>query len=62
MAKSKYREEFINDYQMKGVDFIMKKYGTVPFAEKVKNKRLKFMEGYKLSNTQYADYSKRRAA
>ena len=36
--KSEQREEFWNDYQRKGIDFVMKKYGSVPLKTKVKNK------------------------
>nr|WP_243164974.1 Coenzyme F420 hydrogenase/dehydrogenase, beta subunit C-terminal domain [Blautia massiliensis (ex Durand et al. 2017)] len=61
--KSEQREEFWNDYQRKGIDFVMKKYGTVPMKTKVKNKLLKILRGgYTESSTCYADYSERRAA
>ena len=43
--KSEQREEFWNDYQKKGIDFVMKKYGTVPMKTKIKNKLLKIMGG-----------------
>ena len=43
--KSEKREEFWNDYQRKGIDFVMKKYGTVPMKTKVKNKLLKILRG-----------------
>ena len=43
--KSEQREEFWNDYQRKGIDFVMKKYGTVPMKTKVKNKLLKILRG-----------------
>lgn len=43
--KSEQREEFWNDYQKKGIDFVMKKYGTVPIKTKIKNKILKIMGG-----------------
>ena len=36
--RSERREEFWKDYQQKGIDFIMKKYGTVSFKTKMKNK------------------------
>ena len=61
-AKSEQREEFWNDYQKKGIDFVMKKYGTVPMKTKIKNKLLRIMGGYTESSTCYADYSERRAA
>lgn len=60
--KSEQREEFWNDYQKKGIRYIMKKYGIVPLRTKVKNKLLIFMGGYTKSNLYYADYSERRAA
>lgn len=43
--KSEQREEFWNDYQKKGIDFVMKKYGTVSMKTKIKNKLLKIMRG-----------------
>lgn len=43
--KSEQREEFWNDYQKKGIDFVMKKYGTVSTKTKIKNKLLKIMRG-----------------
>lgn len=42
-GKSKHREEFWEDYHTKGIDFVMKKYGTVPIKTKIKNKLLKIM-------------------
>lgn len=62
--KSEQREEFWNDYQKKGIDFVMKKYGTVPMKTKIKNKLLRIMGGGgdTESSTCYADYSERRAA
>ena len=60
--KSERREEFWNDYQRKGIDFVMKKYGTVPMKTKIKNKLLRIMGGYTESSTCYADHSERRAA
>ena len=61
--KSEQREEFWNDYQKKGIDFVMKKYGTVSMKTKIKNKLLKIMRGgYELSNFNYATYSERRVA
>lgn len=43
--KSEQREEFWNDYNKKGIDFVMKKYGSVPMKTKIKNKLLKIMGG-----------------
>ena len=61
--KSEQREEFWNDYNKKGIDFVMKKYGSVPMKTKIKNKLLKIMGGgYTEGSTYYADYSERRAA
>ena len=62
--KSERREEFWNDYQKKGIDFVMKKYGAVPIKMKIKNKFLKIMRwgGYTEDNTCYVDYSERRVA
>ena len=61
--KSEQRDVFWNDYQKKGIDFVIKKYGTVPMKTKVKNKLLKiFFGGYELSNLDYVDYSERRTA
>lgn len=65
--RSERREEFWNDYQRKGVDFIMKKYGTTPIKTKIKNKIVKLIsigggQALNLDLIYYADYSKRRAA
>ena len=43
--KSEQRDVFWNDYQKKGIDFVIKKYGTVPMKTKVKNKLLKILWG-----------------
>ena len=43
--KSEQRDVFWNDYQKKGIDFVIKKYGTVPMKTKVKNKLLKIFWG-----------------
>ena len=43
--KSEQREKFWNDYKKKGIDFVMKKYGTVPVQTKIKNKILKIFRG-----------------
>lgn len=42
---SPQRQEFWDDYQTKGIDYIMKKYGTVSLQTRIKNKVLKFMGG-----------------
>ena len=61
--KSGQRDVFWNDYQKRGIDFVIKKYGTVPMKTKVKNKLLKILRGgYELSNLDYVDYSERRTA
>lgn len=44
-AKSEHRNEFWDEYQEKGIDFIMKKYGTLPIRQKIKNRLLKIMGG-----------------
>ena len=62
------RDEFWNDYHKKGVDFIMKKYGTTPLKTRIMNKIVKLIisiaGGQALTPdwTYYADYSERRAA
>ena len=43
--KSGQRDVFWNDYQKKGIDFVIKKYGTVPMKTKIKNKLLKILRG-----------------
>lgn len=43
--KSDLREEFWNDYQKKGIDFVMKKYGIVSMKTKIMNKLLKIIGG-----------------
>lgn len=43
--KSEQRDVFWNDYQKEGIDFVIKKYGTVPMKTKVKNKLLKILRG-----------------
>ena len=43
--KSEQRDVFWNDYQKKGIDFVIKKYGTVPMKIKVKNKLFKILRG-----------------
>ena len=61
---SGYRQGFWEDYQRKGIDFIMRKYGRLPFKTRVKNKIAKIIRGVLTSNSIscYADYSERRAA
>lgn len=41
--RSELRDKFWRDYQKKGVDFIMKKYGTIPLKTKIKNKLVKLI-------------------
>ena len=65
--RSEQRDEFWNDYQRKGVDFVMKKYGTTPLKMKIKNKLVKLISigGGQTLNPDliyYVDYSERRAA
>ena len=65
--RSEQRDEFWNDYQRKGVDFVMKKYGTTPLKTKIKNKLVKLISigGGQTLNPDliyYVDYSERRAA
>lgn len=64
--RSEQRDKFRNDYQKKGVEFIMKKYGTTPLKVKIKNKIVKLISigGQALSADliYYADYFERRAA
>lgn len=43
--KSEQRDVFWNDYQKKGIDFVIKKYGTVPMKTKIKNKLLRIIGG-----------------
>ena len=43
--KSEQREEFWNDYKKKGIDFVMKKYGTVSIKKKIRNKIFKILRG-----------------
>lgn len=42
---SEHRQEFWKDYQKKGIDYIMKKYGTVSLKSKVKKQLLKIIGG-----------------
>ena len=64
--RSEQRDKFWNDYQKKGVDFIMKKYGTTPLKTRIKNKVVKLisMGGQALNSDliYYVGYSERRAA
>lgn len=61
--RSMRRGEFWNDYQKKGIDFTMKKYGKIPMKTRIKNKLLKIRGGGdEVSNIPCADYSERRAA
>lgn len=40
---SKHRQEFWNDYRRKGIDYIIKKYGSIALTSVLKNKFLKIM-------------------
>lgn len=40
---SKYREKFWKDYEKKGIEYIMKKYGKVSFKTKLRNKFSKLL-------------------
>lgn len=65
--RSELRDAFWRDYKKKGVDFIMKKYGTTPLKTKIKNKIVKLISigGGQALNPDliyYADNSERRAA
>lgn len=42
---SEHRQEFWNDYKRKGIEYIMKKYGTGTLASRVKNKLIKIIGG-----------------
>lgn len=42
---SEYRQEFWKDYQREGIEFIMRKYGRLPFKTRVKNKIAKIIRG-----------------
>ena len=46
--KSEQREEFWSDYKKNGIDFVMKKYGTVSMKTKIKNKLLKILGGVQI--------------
>lgn len=61
---SNHRQEFWNDYQEKGIEFIMKKYGRVSMKNKLVNKITKIIGGVLTSNCTvcYADCSERRTA
>lgn len=59
------RQKFWEDYQREGIEFIMRKYGRLPFKTRVKNKIVKIIRGGVLTSnciSCYADYSERRAA
>lgn len=62
---SEQRHEFWLDYQKEGIEFIMRKYGRLPFKTRVKKKIIKIVRGGVLTSNSiscYADYSERRAA
>lgn len=66
IENSKKRDEFCNDYRKKGVDFIMKKYGTTQLKIQIKYKQIKLVlfDGEKSLNSDmiyYADYFERRS-
>lgn len=42
---SDYRREFWEDFQREGIEFIMRKYGRLPFKTRVKNKMVKIIRG-----------------
>ena len=42
---SKYRQEFWKDYKKKGINFVMKKYGSTTLKSKLKNRLLKIIGG-----------------
>lgn len=42
---SEHRQEFWKDYQREGIEFIMRKYGRLPFKTRVKNKIAKIIRG-----------------
>lgn len=48
--KSGQRDMFWKDYQRKGIDYIMKKYGTISLKIRIKNKLLKNFGGGELTN------------
>lgn len=48
------------DYETKGIDFVMKKYGTVQIKTKVNNRCLKIIFWDEVSNFDYAKYFERR--
>ncbi|MGN0417947.1 Coenzyme F420 hydrogenase/dehydrogenase, beta subunit C-terminal domain [Anaerostipes faecalis] len=67
--KSEQRDEFWSEYQRRGVQFIMKKYGTTPLKKRIKNKTVKILiiggDSGSTSNflfQYYIDFSERRAA
>lgn len=60
--RSVHRDEFWNNYQKRGIDFVMKKYGKVPMKTKIKNKLLKIIGGVTPSSSYCAAYFERRAA
>lgn len=65
IKRSELRDKFWHDYRNKGVDFIMKKYGTTPLKTKIRNKLVKLISigGVQALNlVYYADNFERRAA
>lgn len=62
---SDHRQEFWEDYQREGIEFIMRKYGRTPFKTRVKNRIVNIIGGGVLTSncaSCYADHSERRAA
>lgn len=65
---SEQRMEFWKDYHDKGIDYIMKKYGTTPLLTKVKNRAVKLLSIGGGANVNYhslfhyVDSAERRAA
>lgn len=56
------RQMFWNDYEKHGVEYIMKKYGTISVVTKAKNKIIKLIRGGQVGNSCHADFSERRVA
>lgn len=53
---------YLEDYKTKGIDFVMKKYGTVQIKTKINNRYFKIIFWNELSNFDYAEYFEGRAA
>ena len=62
-AASKSRDKFWRDYYKKGIDYVMRKYGTTSYSKRIKNKINKLFGGVlQNSNFSYADYFGKEAA